>query len=68
VIGGEDDEEGEVSEPAELETGRVGEDEERGEWVAAEQEDGESQNTFNWIGWMTGRMDGWEKLHDHDVL
>ncbi len=30
VIRGEDDEEGEVSEPAELETGWVGEDEERG--------------------------------------
>jgi hypothetical protein len=29
---------------------------------------GESQNTFSWTGWMTGRMDGWKKLHDHDVL
>jgi hypothetical protein len=19
-------------------------------------------------GWMTGRMDGWKKLHDHDAL
>ncbi len=26
-----------------------------------EQEDGESQNTFSWTGWMTGRMDG--KFH-----
>ncbi len=35
VIGGEDDdEEGEVSEPAELETCWVGKDEEKGEWVA----------------------------------
>ncbi len=35
VIGGEHDEEGEVSEPAELETSLVGEDDERGEWVVA---------------------------------
>jgi hypothetical protein len=20
------------------------------------------------LGWMTGRMDGWKKLHDHDIL
>jgi hypothetical protein len=33
-----------------------------------QQEDGESHNTFIWIRWMTGRMDGWKKLHDHDVL
>ncbi len=33
-----------------------------------QQEDGESQNTFIWIGWMTRQMDGWKKLHDHDVL
>jgi hypothetical protein len=35
VIGGEDDDEGEVSEPAELETSWVGEDENKGEWVVA---------------------------------
>jgi hypothetical protein len=48
---------------AELEKMKKGEN----GWLQQE-EDGESQNTFNWIGWMTGRMDGWKKLHDHDVL
>jgi hypothetical protein len=33
-----------------------------------QEEDGESHNTFSWTGWMTRQMDGWKKLHDHDVL
>jgi hypothetical protein len=36
-----------------------------------QQEDGESQNTFSWTGWMDWMddgMDGWKKLHNHDVL
>jgi hypothetical protein len=37
-------------------------------WLLQQEEDGESHNTFSWTGWMTGRMDGWKKLHDHDVL
>ncbi len=59
VIGGEDDdEEGEVSEPAELETGRVGEDEERGEWVAVVQ-GGWGVREYLQLDWMDDGTDGW---------
>ncbi len=68
VIGGEDDdEEGEVSEPVELETCWVGEDKKKENGWLLQQQDGESQNTFIWTGWMTGWMDGWKKLHNHDI-
>ncbi len=49
---------------AELEKMKKGEN----GWLLQQEEDGESQNTFSWIGWMMGWMDGWKKLHDHDVL
>ncbi len=70
MIGGEDDdEEGEVFEPAELERGWVWKDE-KGEngWLLQQQEDGESHNTFTLTRCMTRWIDGWKKLHDHDVL
>jgi hypothetical protein len=37
-------------------------------WLLQQHEDGESQDTFIWTGWMTGQMDGWKKLHNHNVL
>jgi len=60
VIGGEDDdEEGEISKPAKLETGRVGEDEERGEWVAVAVRGGWGVTKYLQLDWMDDGMDGW---------
>jgi hypothetical protein len=59
VIGGEDDEEGEVSEPTELEIGWVGEDEERGEWVATAAVGGLGVIEYLQLDWMYDGTNGW---------
>jgi hypothetical protein len=63
IRGEDDDEEGKVSKQAELEKMKKGEN----GWLLQEG-DGEPQNTFSWTGWMMGQMDGWKKLHNHDVF
>jgi hypothetical protein len=49
---------------AELEKMKKGEN----GWLLQQEEDGESQNTFSWTGWMTRWMDGRKKLHDRNIL